>query len=140
MLQVSIEIGRSTGYDCSLLSVPFGTAVGAGRMAICIGETLGLPAMSSGEIIKRAKEAIGMAAAQYRVTQGPLRVEYDDPRVSSSAVVTPDAVAMTSDATIGVIINGEDLEGRTGLLENGLSQAHEVLRESINAHQTSIVA
>lgn len=151
MLQVSIAIGKSSGADVSFNSVPFATALATGRMAIIVGEAIS-PAMSSGEVIKRAYEAIGAVASAFKKNgvedASLLKAEFTNPRNVSTMTLSASA-AGASDATIGAIVNNTNetadpditiTESRTLLIEAGLEQCYEVLREAINAHQSSIVA
>jgi hypothetical protein len=146
MLQVSIALKKSSGYDVSFNSVPFGTALAAGRMAIIMGETWADPKPSSGELIKRAYEAVGAIVAAHKkngvVGTSLLKAEFSDPRNINTLTITASA-AGASDSTVGAIVNATAAlmaESRTGIIEAGLEQCWEVLREAINAHQTSIVA
>jgi hypothetical protein len=115
-------------------------------MAIIMGETWADPVPSSGELIKRAKEAVGAIASAFKkngvVGTSLLKAEFSDPRNVSTLTVTASA-AGASDSTVGAIVNATAAlmaESRTEVIEAGLTQCWEVLREAINAHQASIVA
>jgi hypothetical protein len=139
MHRFSIAFKKSSGYDVTYASVPFGTALGAGLMAVYIGATWVDPKPSSGELIKRAYEAIGAIGAAFK-KNGPvgtslIRVEFTNPKNINTLTETAGAAAATSDSTVGAIVNATAAlmaESRTGLIEAGLEQCWEVLRETIN--------
>ena len=143
MLKAEISMGKSAVTDVVVTSDLYSIEVGSGKLALFVGEAIIEPEMSSGELLKRAKEAGGIAESAHRSNQEPLRVEFTDPHNSASAVITVGELALSSNATIGAVINSvgvDELESRTGLISAGLTACLIALKERIYQGQTSIPA
>lgn len=129
MYQVSIVLGKSAGYDASILQVPIGTAVSAGSVALNIGESTGLTA---GQIALRARECAGALIQDSRMGGGIAKAEMNPATGGKAAIVFTANNALSAETGIAAVRNSAgNLDGQTGLMHGALVQALEVFRETV---------
>lgn len=129
MYQVSIALGKSAGFDVSLLQVPAATATPAASVALLIGEATTL---TIGQIMERCKDCIDALISDSRMGGGLQKADMIDARFGRPAIVLSANGSLSAETGIAAVRNNVgNLDGQTTLILSGLTQCLEVFRETV---------
>jgi hypothetical protein len=129
MYQISLAIGRSAGYECSV--EPTNTALAAGRVGLFIGGTTGLNAGLAARALHRCREEL-----EGYVRRTPALTAYSISYDPATDTVAGASTATGVEGKVSAVISlpAASTEGHRSLLvSSALQQCYEVARELMNS-------
>lgn len=128
MYRITLDIGKSTGYECSV--EPNNTALGQGKVGLYIGGTAGMNAGLAFSALERCVDELNGLCRTSKITAAQ-RVSYTKATDSTAATGAITGTETTVSAIIAV--GGADHSSRTLLITNAFKQCLEVARELMNS-------